>query len=96
MQTIPATGKFARRDTRPTISVSGGRGNTDRPEVHLQLTTVDDSGETTVRVMGWFDAADLVDAIVTHAGPPSGPLPENVVPVNFSARNNDQEGPIAA
>lgn len=58
--TIKATGHFT--GATPTLTVSSGRGNTDRREIHLSLRD-DSDGETTRTVFAWFDLADLLDAI---------------------------------
>lgn len=57
--TLKATGHFI--DATPTLTVSSGRGNSNRPEIHLSLR--DDSGESTRTVFAWFSRDELLDAI---------------------------------
>ncbi|MDF2506353.1 MAG: hypothetical protein K0Q52_212 [Microbacterium sp.] len=49
----------------PTIAVSGGRGNTDRPEVNIIFRETD--GASTRTLQGWFDRDDLIAAIEAAA-----------------------------
>lgn len=61
--TLKATGDFA--GATPTLTISSGRGNTGRPEIHLSLRDDSDS-EITRTVFGWFDRDSLLDAITTE------------------------------
>lgn len=60
--TIRATGDFS--GATPSLTVSSGRGNTGRPEIHLAIR--DDSDDTTRTVFAWFDRDALLDAITTE------------------------------
>lgn len=60
--TIRATGDFS--GATPTLTVSSGRGNTGRPEIHLAIR--DDSDDSTRTVFAWFDRDTLLDAITTE------------------------------
>lgn len=64
---ITATGSFATRIEAPRLRISSGRGNTDRPEVHIAMACQTADGDTSYTLLGWFDAADLTDAIVEAA-----------------------------
>lgn len=57
--TLKATGEFVA--ATPILTVSSGRGNTGRPEIHLALR--DDSDESTRTTFAWFDRDDLLNAI---------------------------------
>ncbi|MGO2150879.1 MAG: hypothetical protein ACTH32_06715 [Microbacterium gubbeenense] len=61
MSTIEATGTFTHET--PTITVSGGMGNTSQPEVNLQMRTSTPDGEATHVINAWFDAGTLLRAI---------------------------------
>lgn len=58
--TLKATGHFA--GATPTLTVSSGRGNTGRAEIHLSLRD-DSDNDATRTVFAWFDRDDLLDAI---------------------------------
>lgn len=61
--TIKATGDFD--GATPTLSISSGRGRTDRPEVSLSLRD-DSDPESTRTVVAWFDRDELLAAIETE------------------------------
>lgn len=61
--TIKATGDFS--GATPSLTVSSGRGNTGRPEIHLAIRD-DSDPETTKAVLAWFDRDTLLDAITTE------------------------------
>lgn len=61
--TLHATGRFA--GAAPTLSVSSGRGNSSRPEIHLSIRD-DSDAESTRVVQLWVDRDDLLDAIATE------------------------------
>lgn len=61
--TLKATGDFD--GATPTLSVSSGRGNIDRPEIHLSLRD-DSDPESTRTVFAWFDRDELLAAIAAE------------------------------
>jgi hypothetical protein len=50
----------------PTLTISGGAGNTDSPEVHLQFRESDDNSIRSL--FGWFDAEALIRDIAAASG----------------------------
>ena len=67
MTTLHATGTHPVKTEAPSLVVTGGQGNTNRPEVHLAIRYPSLGGETSYSVVGWFDSADLTDAIIEHS-----------------------------
>ncbi len=59
--TLKATGDF-HMGAAPTVTVSSGRGNSDRPEIHIILRD-ETEGESSRTVMGWFERDALLAAI---------------------------------
>lgn len=60
--TVESTGLDERtKEHDSVIEISGGEGNTSSQEVHIALTQSDG-----LVVMGWFWAAELVEAIERH------------------------------
>ncbi len=57
MKTITASGPAP----APLLTISGGAGNTDVPEIHLALSGSADGQDRSVR--GWFNRDELLDAI---------------------------------
>ena len=65
-------------EDRPTLHVSSGAGNygefgVSRHQIHLSFTDVidgcgDDQCGTHVEVQGWFNIAELIEAIKKEAG----------------------------
>lgn len=62
MTTIKATGIHPQGLT-PTLTISSGRGNTRKPEIHLILRDDTGDSESSRSVMAWFERDALVDAI---------------------------------
>lgn len=58
MNTIRATGHLT---DPPTLTLSGGSGNTDQPEIHIIAREVDD--EETRTIAFWVNRDALLDAI---------------------------------
>ena len=59
MRTIHATGDSTEK---PRLTISGGRGNTGRGEIHVQARAEDENGQTRT-IAGWFSRDALLDAI---------------------------------
>lgn len=59
MTTIHATGHEPA--TAASLTVSGGKGNTERPEIHFIVNHDTEDGRQTFA--GWFDRDALLDAI---------------------------------
>lgn len=61
--TLKATGEFD--GATPTLTVSSGRGNSDRPEIHLSIRD-DSDGDTTRAAFAWFVRDELLAAIAAE------------------------------
>jgi hypothetical protein len=57
LKTISATGAEP-----ATLAISGGKGNSSFPEIHVIARAMDENGQERT-IAGWFNRNDLLDAI---------------------------------